>query len=176
MTWEHDYIDVRLTDDQALVLAPAAYEGRQDRWVIPAGFWTDFGSIPSWLQGVVQKIGKGTLPFIWHDFFCESRKARYGKHGSATWSRFHAIGAEPVDISAVDTDGVLRRLLRERGVGLVGRWLVWAAVRWAALSSDYRREDWLSTLPRLALVTVLALPLPAFLAASLVRGIVGWFA
>jgi hypothetical protein len=59
-------------------------------------------------------------------------------------------------VSSVDADGWFRRIMRESGVGFVTRWSMWAAVRLAALVTNYRRAGWLCwpEAPLVLLITV----------------------
>lgn len=122
-----------------MLLAPLAYEGTTDRWIVPAGFLTDYASVPRFLQSFVQATGTWTLAAILHDWFCVRL----------------ALGDCP--ISPVDADGIFRRVLREEGVDPLRRWSMWAAVRWAALFNPRRRPGWLKTAPLVLLITALLL-------------------
>lgn len=85
---------------------------------------TDFATVPNWLQSLVQSTGTWTLAAVVHDAFCVGL----------------ADGDCPV--SSRDADGIFRRVMREEGVGTVRRWLMWTAVRWAALFNPHRRPGW----------------------------------
>ena len=70
------------------------------------------------------------------------------------WRTRAATGA----MDWVDADGVFRRAMRELNVPFLRRWIMWAAVRWAALSKTGGRKGWLRDGWRVLLVTLLSLP------------------
>jgi len=39
-----------------------------DRMIVPAGFVTDFASVPAWLQGFISPLGPNLLPAVVHDY------------------------------------------------------------------------------------------------------------
>ncbi|WP_324278231.1 hypothetical protein [Blastococcus brunescens] len=49
--------------------------------------------------------------------------------------------------------------MREAGVPVLRRWLMWAGVRWGALTSERRRSGWLMSAPGVLAITLLAAPL-----------------
>jgi Protein of unknown function (DUF1353) len=124
---------------------PLCYRGQRDEWTVPAGFCTDFASVPRVVTWLIPRYGRYTKAAIVHDFLC-------------------GVEVPLGRMSRADADGVFRRALRELGVAFLRRWLMWAAVRLdAALESP-------TTLvrPRARLLLVwllLALPGIAFAAA-----------
>lgn len=102
---------------------PLGYRGKDDNWIVPAGFMTDFASVPAVVTWLIPTFGQYTLAAILHDWFC-SVEVRTG------------------GISARDADGVFRRIMRELGVPPVRRWLIWTGVRWGALFNPIRRPGW----------------------------------
>ena len=82
------------------------YEGRTDRFVVPAGFLTDFASVPRVFVWLLPRYGDYTRSAILHDWLVD----------------------QPT-VSRRDADGLFRRSMRELGVSLVRRWAMWAAVR-----------------------------------------------
>jgi Protein of unknown function (DUF1353) len=71
----------------------------------------------------------------------------------------------PNGLSRLDADGIFRQAMRELGVPFLRRWIMWAAVRWGALTKPDGRRDWWKEAWRVVLVSVVALPitLPAAL-------------
>jgi hypothetical protein len=49
--------------------------------------------------------------------------------------------------------------MRESGVPVLRRWMMWAGVRWGALTDDRRRPGWLFSAPGVLVISVLAAPL-----------------
>ena len=144
----------RATDQSWEVLEPLTYRGRRDTFVVPAGFCTDFASVPRVVVWLFPRFGRYTLAAVLHDWLTD-------------------VGIAAGAISARDADGVFRRVMRELGVPPVRRWLMWCGVRWAALVNPVRRPGWWLDAPRLLGLSVLAAPLvvpPAALIAVALAG------
>ncbi|UAK32222.1 DUF1353 domain-containing protein [Nocardia asteroides] len=88
------------------VTEPLVYRGATEEFVIPAGFRTDFASVPRALVWLIPRYGVYTRAAILHDYLLNSTA-----------------------VSVADADGVFRRSLHELGVSLPRRWMMWAAVR-----------------------------------------------
>ncbi|KAA8884107.1 DUF1353 domain-containing protein [Nocardia colli] len=91
------------------VVEPLVYQGDSQEFVIPAGFRTDFASVPRAFVWLVPRYGAYTRAAILHDYLRSSQ----------------AVGI-------ADADGIFRRCLRELGVTVPRRWMMWAAVRLAS--------------------------------------------
>jgi hypothetical protein len=63
----------------------------------------------------------------------------------------------PGGVTARDTDGLFRRVMREAGVGLVVRWVMWVGVRWGALANPARRAGWWRDTPAVVGLSALVL-------------------
>ena len=122
------------------VVDPLLYQGREERFVVPAGFRTDFATVPRLVAWLVPRFGTFTLAAILHDWLCSE-----GIRSGAVTSR--------------QADGIFRRVMRESGVPVLRRWLMWAGVRWGALTSELRRPGWAASAPGVLAITVLAAPL-----------------
>jgi Protein of unknown function (DUF1353) len=101
-----------LDDERWQLVDPVTYEGNTETFVVPAGFETDFASVPRVFVWLLPRYGKYTKAAILHDWLCARVRA-------GTFDR-------------ADADGLFRRSMRELGVPFVRRWLMWAAVRWGA--------------------------------------------
>ena len=95
-----------------------------DRWT------TDLASVPKFLWGVVPSYGRHTLPALMHDTLCQEAETEQQERPEvAPYSRFERRRA----------DQLFRVALADAAnMGLVRRWLMWAAVRlhgapWVAL-------------------------------------------
>lgn len=143
MPFISDELSVRSVDDDTWELLVAlVYQGRDERFVVPVGFRTDFASVPQAVQWLVPTTGRYTRATVLHDWLC----------------------GEPLvsgQLSSHDVDGLLRRVLREEGVPLVRRRVMWAGVRWGALVDPQRRPGWWRDAPAVIAISVLALPLVA---------------
>ena len=82
------------------------YSGRDHEFLIPAGFQTDFASVPRPLWVLFPPYGKYTKAAVVHDWLYVERP-----------------------VSRKDADGIFRRIMRELGVPWWRRYLMWAAVR-----------------------------------------------
>lgn len=117
---------------------PLEYQGRDDTFLVPAGFETDFASVPRALVWLIPAYGDYTRAAILHDYLLTER-----------------LG----EISSTDIDGIFRRVLQELGTSFGRRWLMWAGVRWGAIFNPARRKGSLATAPKLALISALAMPI-----------------
>ncbi|PZA21404.1 hypothetical protein DMO24_10395 [Modestobacter versicolor] len=134
-------LTVRRASDQLWeVVEPLVYRGRRDTFVVPAGFRTDFASVPRLVVWLIPRFGRYTPAAVLHDWLVTT-------------------GLQTRVVSSRDADGLFRRVLRELGVPPVRRWLMWCGVRWGALANPLRRSGWWVDAPRLLLLSVLLAPL-----------------
>jgi hypothetical protein len=133
-------LTVRRASDQLWeVLRPLVYRGQRDTFVVPAGFRTDFASVPRVVVWLIPRFGRYTLGAVLHDWLVTD-------------------GITTGAVSSRDADGLFRRVLREEGVPPVRRWLMWCGVRWGALVTADRRPGWWRDAPRVLALSVLAAP------------------
>jgi len=119
---------------------PLSYAGKREAFVVPAGFTTDFASVPQALTWLVPRYGRYTKAAILHDYL-------WGlcRQGRFDWA---------------DADGLLRRAMRELEVPFLRRWLMWGAVRLAAIVTRQPSSLWtqgIGGLAALLVVTVLGI-------------------
>lgn len=121
--------------------------------VVPAGFVTDFASIPAPLRGLLDVTGRATLAAVLHDWLCTNLN----------------VGTPVLD--ARQTDLAFRRALRRAGYGRATATAYWLGVRWGALANPHRRAGWLADAPAVVLLSLPLAPiaLPAGLLALLGR-------
>ena len=161
MPFESTSVTVRRVDDRLwAVVEELVYRGRRDRFVVPAGFLTDFASVPRVFVWLIPRFGRYTLAAILHDWLVTE-----GLRTGAVTSR--------------EADGLFRRVMRESGVPVLRRWLMWCAVRWGALTSSLRRPGWVHSAPGVLAISVVAAPVvlpPAVLIALAlaVYGVAEW--
>jgi hypothetical protein len=129
------------------------YHGRWERFVVPAGFRTDFASVPRVVTWLIPRFGAYTLAAILHDWLVST-------------------GIRTGAVTARQADGIFRRVMRESGVPVLRRWLMWAGVRWGALTDDRRRAGWLASAPGVLAISVLAAPLVVPPALAIAPGLV----
>jgi hypothetical protein len=164
MPFEAGNVVVRRLDDEFwAVQEPLVYRGRSDRFTVPADFRTDFASVPRVVVWLIPRFGRYTAAAILHDWLC-------------------TVGIETGVVTSPEADGLFRRVMREQGVPVVRRWLMWAGVRWDALTDADRRAGWAASAPGVVAISVLAAPVvvpPGLLIAvalvvyGLVEGAVG---
>jgi|SRR6188768_3098604 len=143
---EHDIRSWKLLND-------LHYQGDTDHFTVPAGYVTDFASVPDSLVWLLNKTGPYTRAAVVHD-----------------WLITDEIPAKRV--TSRDTDGLFRRIMREEGVPFPKRWVMWAAVRMGALFSPGRAygRQFYRDAPLITLIAVLSLPIvPATLLVLITR-------
>ena len=143
MAFESDVVVREVTDNTWQLVEPLRYAGNTDRFIVPAGFQTDFASVPRAFVWLIPKYGRYTKAAILHDFLCtESAAGRFDRD---------------------DADGIFRRVMRELGVPFLRRWLMWGAVSLATQWIKLRRAHRVSA-SRLAQLLVVAVPAIVFFA------------
>jgi Protein of unknown function (DUF1353) len=136
-------VDVRAVDEKTwAILRELGYRGTKDRFTVPIEQKTDFASVPRIFVWFLPRYGRYTKAAILHDYL---------------WSVEVPAGR----ISRVDADGLFRQAMRELGVPFLRRWIMWAAVRWGALTKSDGRKGWLKEGWRVLLVTAVAFPIVA---------------
>ncbi len=133
-------------------------------------FTTDLTSVPKLLTWLVPKSGRHLPAALIHD----------GLVGSGTPTY---VTSDDSTVDRIDADQVFRNAMQDTGVGLIRRWLVWAAVANASLCSGARpawaawKKWWFRGVALLSVGLVAYLGLAATLdvvnAASLPKGL-GW--
>ena len=140
MPFDSPTLTVRRTSDLLWeVVEPLVYRGRRDTFVVPAGFPTDFASVPRVVVWLIPRFGRYTLAAVLHDWLVTDGIAGGG-------------------VSSRDADGLFRRVMAEQQVPPVRRWVMWTGVRWGALANPLRRPGWVLDAPRVLALSVLATP------------------
>lgn len=86
-------------------------------------FRTDLTSVPAWFTWLVPKSGQHLPAALIHDGLVPDRGPTEPTYSTEP----------PTTIDRIDADRVFRDAMRDTGVGLIRRWLVWAAVSAASL-------------------------------------------
>lgn len=97
---------------------------------VPAGFITDFASIPRGLWNLLPPTGAYGKAAVLHDFLYQRRLIRIGVDGSRFCTRREA-------------DDILNEAMGVVGVGRLTRWTIYAGIRvggWATWN-QYRSEE-----------------------------------
>ena len=134
---------------------PLVYQGATDRFQVPAGFRTDFASVPRALTWLLPASGDYTRAAILHDYL---------------------VREAPVD--RADADAVFRRAMRELGVSVARRWMMWTAARYASRLRGAEAAD-VATFalvagPSVAFVAVPAVVVQVYLVAFWAIELVVW--
>ncbi|RBY82526.1 hypothetical protein DQ238_04380 [Geodermatophilus sp. TF02-6] len=167
MPFESAALLVRQVDASTwAVVDPLVYRGDRDRFFVPAGFRTDLATVPRLVAWLVPRFGAYTRAAILHDWLCTE-------------------GIRSGVVTSREADGLFRRVMREAGVPVLRRWLMWTGVRWGALASPLRRPGWAHSAPGVLAISVLAAPLvvppalviaPGLVVYMLAEWVVGRFA
>lgn len=112
-----------------------------DRIEVPSGFLTDLATVPRFLHWAVLPYGPYTRAAVLHDWLLVSLA-----QGDRTFT-------------SRDIDGMFRRVMQDLGTPWAVRWLMWAAVRWAALFNGRRAygRGFARDLPAVLGISLLAL-------------------
>lgn len=89
-----------------MLVEKLVYYGKTDLFIVPAGFDTDFASVPRALWSIIPPSGLHTKAAVVHDYLYRTHK-----------------------VSRKDADGIFRRIMRENEVGGIRRWTMYTAVR-----------------------------------------------
>lgn len=131
---------VKQVDDQNWELREVLrYRANREVFEVPVGQGTDFASVPRPFIWFLPRYGAYTMAAILHDYLWRVRAAT----GKMRW---------------IEADGVFRKAMRELRVPFLRRWIMWGAVRWAALFKPGGRSGWIREAPRVLLVTLVAAP------------------
>jgi len=146
-----------IDEDTWQLVEPLTYIGSQgDTFTVPAGYRTDYASVPRILVWYIAKSGRWTRAAILHD-----------------WLLTELV--ESGRLRSNDADGLFRAALRDLEVPPVKRRLMWVGVRWGALASPYRRLGWTRTAHQVIPISIIALPvfLPPVAVVSLALVVLG---
>lgn len=121
------------------LLKPLIYKGKHQTFTVPAGFKTDFASIPPALAWLGSRYGVYSKAAILHDYLWDSK-----------------------DVNRSDVDGIFRRTMRELGVSFLRRWVMWAAVRTSGKLKDADFKEVL-TWALVAIPAIIFLAIPAII-------------
>ena len=129
----------RCSDDKWALVHPLVYRGKTDVFTVREEYETDFATVPRVAVWLIPPFGRYTEPAILHDWLCTE-------------------GIDQGVVTPREADGIFRRSMRELGVPVVRRWLMWTGVRWGALTDPRRRRGWVISAPGVLAITVLAAP------------------
>jgi hypothetical protein len=151
-------IEVRVVDDTTWeLLKDVVYKDHDIEYRVPVGYHTDFASVPRATSWLYPRTGSYSAAAIIHD-----------------WLITDMLPTGYID--SVHVDRVFRLAMKELGVPIARRWVMWAGVRLGAIGNSRRRAGSLRTLPLVLLVLILSSPvvLPPSLLVQLMTGVL-WF-
>lgn len=136
------------------------YQGSTESFEVPAGFTTDFASVPRFVVWLIPRYGRWTQAAILHDYLWHlAREGKFKKH---------------------DADGIFNRAMRELGVPYLRRWAMWAAVRWGSGFRELFAPGPVQFLKVVAVtvpaVVIITVPAVVVLVALIVIGFLEWVA
>lgn len=133
-------IEVRVVNDTTWeLLKDVVYKDHDTEYRVPVGYHTDFASVPRATSWLYPRTGAYSAAAIIHD-----------------WLITDMLPTGYVESNHVDR--VFRTAMRELGVPLARRWVMWAGVRLGAIGNKKRRSGSLRTLPGVLLVLLLSSP------------------
>ena len=103
---------------------PLSYapQDRRHTVTVPAGFVTDLTSVPRFAWMVLPPDGPSVKAAVIHDFL-------YATSGTGSWKRHPTAITRERPYSRPEADNILREALKNRGVGVLRRNIIWVAVR-----------------------------------------------
>ncbi|TFV91422.1 DUF1353 domain-containing protein [Blastococcus sp. CT_GayMR16] len=124
---------------------------------IPGGFTTDLASVPRLFWALIPPQGAYESAAVLHDYLCAQLAEQYAGTYRVDIDAWTPERGWPQRISARDTDGLFRRVMREAGVPFLIRWVMWVGVRWGALANPARRSGWWRDAPLVVFLSALGL-------------------
>jgi len=174
MPFDNDQIElVRISHGLYELKHDLVYVGESDTFTVKAGSRTDYATVPQFVSWLIPSDGDYTLAAILHDEFC-NRLNDWDRVGGKSKPNY-VLGITREEDgkfiprptpNARDTDAIFRRIMRESKVPFLRRWIIWTGVRWGAAGNPARWEGWWRDLPKVLILSLIALPVvPIALAA-----------
>lgn len=131
-----------------------SYQAKFETFHLPKGFVTDLASVPKFLWWFIPSYGNFLHAALVHDYL---------------WAL-----ARKQEFKFEDADGIFKRILRELGVSISQRWVMYAAVRVMHPKTLFANGDGLRIiLTALLALTALAIPTAAVLVFSILFKLIG---
>jgi len=145
------------------VMEPLTWTGTKgDTFTVPAGFVTDFATVPRFLIWKTPPYGAYTRAAVLHDWLL-TELARWWRENDGHTPGIAPASSEPSSPPADsrDCDGIFRRVMEDLGVPWLTRWEMWAAVRLASCFNArraYGRQFGRDALKVFAMALIAAVP------------------
>lgn len=121
------------------LLSDLVFKTKDVEYRVPAGYVTDFASVPRATSWLYPRTGQYSKSAVLHDWLItDMLPTGY--------------------ITSTHVDRMFREAMKASGVSIPRRWVMWAGVRLGAIGNPKRRAGSLRTLPLMLLVMLLASP------------------
>ena len=135
-----DTLDVRQVDDYSwITVRPFRYRAGVEDFEVPVGYRSNIGSEPRIFAWFIPRYGRYVQAAVLHDYLCR-------------------VYVPAGRLSRIDADGIFRQAMRQLGLPFWRRWIIWAAFRLAALTEPTGLEGWWREAWRVALISMVAMP------------------
>lgn len=125
------------------LLEDVVYQDGQTIYTVPAGYETDYASIPRCVSWIYPKDGPYRKAAVVHDYLITN-----------------GLMQKEFEIDSNRVDEIFREAMDAVGeIPKIRQYIMWAGVRIGALVNKYRRKGSLKTLPKLLGILLLASPL-----------------
>lgn len=125
--------------DMHKLLEDVVYQDGDAVYTVPAGYLTDFASIPRALGWMYPKSGPYNKAAIVHDWLITDL-------------------LPTGQITSIQVDATFREAMSYLDIPKARQWVMWAGVRLGAIGNKKRRKGSWKTLPKVLFVILLALP------------------
>lgn len=128
-----------LEDTTAILLEDVIYQDGETVYTIPAGYVTDGASVPRALSWLYPKYGAYLKAAIVHDYLITD-----------------VLPTGQIESAKVDE--LFKQAMSDLEIPKFRQWAMWCGVRIGAMFNKKRRKGSLKTLPKVALISLLMLP------------------
>lgn len=124
------------------LLEDVIYESNNKVYLVPAGYETDYASIPRCVSWIYPKDGPYRKAAVVHDYLITN-----------------GLVNKEFQIESNRVDEIFREAMNSiGGIPKLRQWIMWAGVRIGAIGNKHRRKGSLKTLPKVLGIVLLASP------------------
>ncbi len=132
-----------LPDTRVILLEDLVYQDGDTVYTVPAGYLSDGASIPRALSWLYPKYGPYLKSAILHDYLLTD-----------------VLPQKLIESNRVDE--LFKESMEYLDIPKFRQWVMWCGVRLGAMFNKRRRKGSLKTLPKVALISLLMLPVVLF--------------